>query len=85
MAAGAAARQLGTLAANPMRSEQEAQEALERQALDTADRLMRVLGGMKGAAMKVGQTLAVLDPGMVPGPYRDELGRIESSFVGART
>jgi predicted unusual protein kinase regulating ubiquinone biosynthesis (AarF/ABC1/UbiB family) len=27
---------------------------------------------MKGAAMKVGQTLSVLDPGMVPGRYRDE-------------
>jgi predicted unusual protein kinase regulating ubiquinone biosynthesis (AarF/ABC1/UbiB family) len=37
-----------------------------------ADRLVKVLGGMKGAAMKVGQTLSVLDPGVVPGPYRDE-------------
>jgi predicted unusual protein kinase regulating ubiquinone biosynthesis (AarF/ABC1/UbiB family) len=72
VAAGAAARQLGTRAANTMRSEDEAQEALGRQALDTADRLVKVLGGMKGAAMKVGQTLSVLDPGMVPGPYRDE-------------
>jgi predicted unusual protein kinase regulating ubiquinone biosynthesis (AarF/ABC1/UbiB family) len=72
VAAGAAARQLGTRAANTMRSEEEAQDALGRQALETADRLVRVLGGMKGAAMKVGQTLSVLDPGMVPGPYRDE-------------
>lgn len=72
MAAGAAARQLGTRAANTMRSEEEAQEALGRQALETADRIVKVLGGMKGAAMKVGQTLSVLDPGMVPGPYRDE-------------
>jgi predicted unusual protein kinase regulating ubiquinone biosynthesis (AarF/ABC1/UbiB family) len=37
-----------------------------------ADRLVKVLGGMKGAAMKVGQTLSVLDPGMVPEQYRDE-------------
>jgi predicted unusual protein kinase regulating ubiquinone biosynthesis (AarF/ABC1/UbiB family) len=72
MAAGAAARQLGTRAANTMRSDEDAQEALGRQALETADRLVKVLGGMKGAAMKVGQTLSVLDPGMVPGPYRDE-------------
>ncbi len=72
MAAGAAARQLGTRAANTMRSDEEAQDALGRQALETADRLVKVLGGMKGAAMKVGQTLSVLDPGMVPGPYRDE-------------
>ncbi len=72
MAAGAVARQLGTRAANTMRSDDEAEEALGRQALETADRLVKVLGGMKGAAMKVGQTLSVLDPGMVPGPYRDE-------------
>ena len=72
MAAAAAARQLGTRAANTMRSDEEAEEALGRQALETADRIVKVLGGMKGAAMKVGQTLSVLDPGMVPGPYRDE-------------
>ena len=72
VAAWAAALQLGTRAANTMRSDEEAEEALGRQALETADRLVRVLGGMKGAAMKVGQTLSVLDPGMVPGPYRDE-------------
>jgi predicted unusual protein kinase regulating ubiquinone biosynthesis (AarF/ABC1/UbiB family) len=72
MAAGASARAFGTRAANRMRSEEKAQEALGRQALETADRLVKVLGGMKGAAMKVGQTLSVLDPGLVPGPYRDE-------------
>ncbi len=72
MAAGAAARQLGTRVANTRRSEEEAQDALGRQALEMADRVVKVLGGMKGAAMKVGQTLSVLDPGMVPGPYRDE-------------
>ncbi len=72
MAAGAAARQLGTRVANTRRSEEEAQEALGRQALEMADRMVKVLGGMKGAAMKLGQTLSVLDPGMVPGPYREE-------------
>jgi predicted unusual protein kinase regulating ubiquinone biosynthesis (AarF/ABC1/UbiB family) len=72
MAAGAAVRQLGTRAANTVRSEEEAQDALGRQALEMADRIVKVLGGMKGAAMKVGQTLSVLDPGMVPGPYREE-------------
>jgi predicted unusual protein kinase regulating ubiquinone biosynthesis (AarF/ABC1/UbiB family) len=72
VAAGAAMRQLGTRAANTVRSQEEAEEALGRQALEMADKLVKVLGGMKGAAMKVGQTLSVLDPGMVPGPYRDE-------------
>jgi len=72
VAAGAAVRQLGTRAANTMRSQEEAEDALGRQALEMADRLVKVLGGMKGAAMKVGQTLSVLDPGMVPSRYRDE-------------
>ncbi len=72
MAAGAAARQLGTRIANTRRTEEEARDALGRQAVEMADRLVKVLGGMKGAAMKVGQTLSVLDPGMVPGPYREE-------------
>jgi predicted unusual protein kinase regulating ubiquinone biosynthesis (AarF/ABC1/UbiB family) len=72
VAAGAAVRQLRTRAANLTRSEQEAEEALGRQALEMADRMVKVLGGMKGAAMKVGQTLSVLDPGMVPAKYRDE-------------
>jgi len=72
MAAGAAARQLGTRIANRRRTPDEAQDALGRQALEMADRIVKVLGGMKGAAMKVGQTLSVLDPGVVPGPYREE-------------
>src|ERR1700751_5436939 len=72
MAAGAAARQLGTRGANTRRSEEGAQDALGPQGLEMGDRIVKVLGGMKGAAMKVGQTLSVLDPGMVPGPYREE-------------
>jgi predicted unusual protein kinase regulating ubiquinone biosynthesis (AarF/ABC1/UbiB family) len=72
MAAGAAVRQLGIRAANSRRSQDEAEDALGREALAMADRIVKVLGGMKGAAMKVGQTLSVLDPGMVPPKYRDE-------------
>jgi predicted unusual protein kinase regulating ubiquinone biosynthesis (AarF/ABC1/UbiB family) len=72
MAAGAAVRQMGTRVANTRRTEEEAEDALGRQALEMADRIVKVLGGMKGASMKVGQTLSVLDPGMVPGKYRDE-------------
>src|ERR1700722_8832309 len=72
LAAGVAMRQLGTRAANTVRSDEDAEEALGREALEMADRVVTVLGTMKGAAMKVGQTLSVLDPGMVPGRYRDE-------------
>jgi predicted unusual protein kinase regulating ubiquinone biosynthesis (AarF/ABC1/UbiB family) len=72
VAAGAGLRHVGTRTANVVRSDEGAQEALGRRALETADRIVTVLGTMKGAAMKVGQTLSVLDPGMVPGEYRDE-------------
>jgi predicted unusual protein kinase regulating ubiquinone biosynthesis (AarF/ABC1/UbiB family) len=72
VAAGAAIRNLGVRAANTRRTEEEAEDALGREALEMADRIVKVLGGMKGAAMKVGQTLSVLDPGLVSGKYRDE-------------
>jgi predicted unusual protein kinase regulating ubiquinone biosynthesis (AarF/ABC1/UbiB family) len=72
LAAGAAARATGTKAANVVRSKDRAREAEARQLLETADRIVEVLGSMKGAAMKLGQTLSVLDVGVVPEEYREE-------------
>jgi predicted unusual protein kinase regulating ubiquinone biosynthesis (AarF/ABC1/UbiB family) len=72
LAAGHAARTAGTRAAGLRRSEEERLEAEGRQLLETADRIVTVLGSMKGAAMKLGQTFSVLDPGVVPEPYREE-------------
>jgi predicted unusual protein kinase regulating ubiquinone biosynthesis (AarF/ABC1/UbiB family) len=72
LAAGHAARAGRTRAANLTRSEEERLEAEGRQFLETADRIVTVLGSMKGAAMKIGQTLSVIDPGVVPEPYREE-------------
>jgi predicted unusual protein kinase regulating ubiquinone biosynthesis (AarF/ABC1/UbiB family) len=72
LAAGHAARAGRTRAANLTRSEEERLEAQGRQFLETADRIVAVLGSMKGAAMKIGQTLSVIDPGVVPEPYREE-------------
>ena len=40
--------------------------------METADRLVTVLGSMKGAAMKLGQTFSVIDVGMVPEDFREE-------------
>ena len=57
---------LGTRAANVVRTEEAGQEAMGRQAIETAERLVSVLGTMKGAAMKLGQTFSVIDVGMVP-------------------
>jgi predicted unusual protein kinase regulating ubiquinone biosynthesis (AarF/ABC1/UbiB family) len=82
LAAGHAVRTAGTRTANLTRSEEDALAADGKQLLETADRLVAVLGSMKGAAMKVGQTLSVLDPGVVPEAYRDEfqakLARLQS-------
>ncbi len=71
-AASSAVKQTGTRAANLTRSEQKAQKAMERRQLETAKQIVNVLGGMKGAAMKVGQVLSFMDVGIVPEEYRDE-------------
>jgi predicted unusual protein kinase regulating ubiquinone biosynthesis (AarF/ABC1/UbiB family) len=72
VAAGHAVRSLGTRAANLTRSEDARAEATRRRHLETADRIVTVLGSMKGAAMKLGQTFSVLDVGMVPEDFRDD-------------
>src|ERR671934_22381 len=72
LAAGQAARQLGTRAANVTRDEQRANEALARRQVDTAEQIVAALGTMKGAAMKLGQVMSFLDVGLVPPEYREE-------------
>ena len=72
VAAGAAARAIGTKAANVVRTDEAAEAAVMRQTMETADRLVTVLGTMKGAAMKLGQTFSVIDAGLVPEEYREE-------------
>jgi predicted unusual protein kinase regulating ubiquinone biosynthesis (AarF/ABC1/UbiB family) len=69
LAAGHAARMGGTkLTRSPEKRAQKEAEAF----LETADRIVTVLGTMKGAAMKIGQTLSVLDVGVVPEEHREE-------------
>ena len=67
-----AVKQAGTNAANVVRSPQNSDAALERRHLETAEQIVTVLGGMKGAAMKVGQVLSFVDLGLVPEEHRDE-------------
>jgi predicted unusual protein kinase regulating ubiquinone biosynthesis (AarF/ABC1/UbiB family) len=74
-AAGAAMRQAGTKTANVGRSDEKGVAALERRQVETAKQIVKVLGGMKGAAMKVGQMLSFVDVGLVPEEYRDEFQR----------
>jgi predicted unusual protein kinase regulating ubiquinone biosynthesis (AarF/ABC1/UbiB family) len=75
LAAGQAARQLGTRATNVARSEEGKQAALERRHLEAAEQIVAALGTMKGAAMKLGQVMSFLDVGLVPEEYRDDFQR----------
>jgi len=48
----------------------------------TAEQLFRVLGELKGGALKLGQALSVFEAAMPPevaGPYRDTLARLQES------
>lgn len=47
-----------------------------RQQLKSAEALVRVLGSMRGAAMKVGQTLSAVDLGLVPEEIRPQFQEI---------
>jgi predicted unusual protein kinase regulating ubiquinone biosynthesis (AarF/ABC1/UbiB family) len=75
LAAGQATRQLGTQAANLLRSEEGSRRALEKRHIETAEQIVSALGTMKGAAMKLGQVMSFLDVGLVPEDYRDEFQR----------
>jgi predicted unusual protein kinase regulating ubiquinone biosynthesis (AarF/ABC1/UbiB family) len=75
LAAGQAARHLGTRAANVARSEEGRRRALERRHLEAAEQIVSALGTMKGAAMKLGQVMSFLDVGLVPEEHREEFQR----------
>ena len=75
LAAGQAARQLGTATTNLARGEEGKQKALERRHIEAAEQIVSALGTMKGAAMKLGQVMSFLDVGLVPEEYREEFQR----------
>jgi predicted unusual protein kinase regulating ubiquinone biosynthesis (AarF/ABC1/UbiB family) len=75
LAAGQAARHLGTRAANLGRSDDGKQAALERRNLEAAEQIVAALGTMKGAAMKLGQVMSFLDVGLVPEEHREDFQR----------
>ncbi|WP_306355910.1 MULTISPECIES: AarF/ABC1/UbiB kinase family protein [unclassified Nocardia] len=70
-AAEQAARGVGTRLSMLGRSDQVRQMLAERSALQAAQQLVTVLGSMKGAAMKLGQMLSVLDVDLVPESHRE--------------
>src|SRR4051794_35472628 len=64
VAAGVAARKVTAKAVSG--SSDARQAAAANQQLKSAEALVRVLGGMRGAAMKIGQMLSTVDMGLVP-------------------
>ncbi len=73
LAATEAAKYAGTYAANLTRSPQEAEDAIGRRQVEAAQQMVRVLGSMKGVAMKLGQMLSVADLSAVPEAYRADV------------
>ncbi|MBD0281969.1 MAG: AarF/ABC1/UbiB kinase family protein [Thermoleophilaceae bacterium] len=65
------ARYVGTRAANIARSSEEAAEAIERRHLQAAEQMVRTLGRMKGASMKVGQLASFIDTEFLLPEYRE--------------
>jgi len=72
LAAGQAARQAGTRAANLTRNEEAAAAAMSSRQLQAAEQIVTALGSMKGVAMKIGQVLSFLDVGFVGAEHREQ-------------
>ncbi|MEV6362696.1 ABC1 kinase family protein [Nocardia asteroides] len=71
LAAGQAARGVGTRLAMIGRTEQARSVLAQKSSMRTAQQIVTVLGGMKGAAMKLGQMASVLDLELIPDQYRE--------------
>jgi predicted unusual protein kinase regulating ubiquinone biosynthesis (AarF/ABC1/UbiB family) len=72
-AAGIAAREATARAIRATSGPEDARrQAASRQQLKSAQALVKVLGNMRGAAMKVGQTLSAVDLGLVPEEIRPQ-------------
>ncbi len=62
------------------RNSEASRERASRQQLKSAQALVKVLGSMRGAAMKVGQTLSAVDLGLVPEEIRPQFQEILASL-----
>ncbi|MFF2550531.1 ABC1 kinase family protein [Nocardia sp. NPDC058058] len=71
LAAGQAARGATARLSMIGRSEHAREVLSRRSTLDSAEQLVDVLGNMKGAAMKLGQMLSVIDLDLVPESHRE--------------
>ena len=71
LAAGQAIRGVGTRLSMMGRTDDARRMLAERSTLQAAQQLVTVLGGLKGAAMKLGQMLSVLDVDLLPSEHRE--------------
>jgi len=72
LVAGQGIRWAGTRAVNALRSDEAADVATGERAAATARELVKQLGQMRGAAMKVGQVLSTVDFTAIPESEREE-------------
>src|SRR3954469_2048363 len=72
LVAGQGIRWAGTRAANAVRSDARADAATGERAAATARELVKQLGQMRGAAMKIGQVLSTVDFTAIPEADREE-------------
>src|SRR3954468_293406 len=72
LVAGQNLRWAGTPAANALRSDEAADAATGERAAATARELVKQLGQMRGAAMKIGQVLSTVDFTAIPESEREE-------------
>ena len=79
-AAGIAAREATARAMLVGGGSDTRRAAASRQQLKSAHALVKVLGNMRGAAMKVGQTLSAVDLGLVPEEIRPQFQEILASL-----
>src|SRR4051794_9197061 len=76
VSAGVAAREATARAIGAGRPSDARRAAAARQQLKSARALVKMFSGMRGAAMKVGQTLSAVDLGLVPEEIREEFQEI---------
>jgi predicted unusual protein kinase regulating ubiquinone biosynthesis (AarF/ABC1/UbiB family) len=78
-----ATRYAGTRTANVARSRAQGEHRVEARHLQTAAKLAKTLGEMKGAAMKLGQLASFIDTEFLPEEYReiyqDQLAHLRAS------
>jgi predicted unusual protein kinase regulating ubiquinone biosynthesis (AarF/ABC1/UbiB family) len=81
LAAGQAARHAGARLSTVGASDERKQRVMDRRQAEAMRALVDALGLMRGAAMKVGQMLSMVDIGMVPEELREDFHR---SLAGLR-